>query len=78
MDNFQQVIDFADCYVKVSNVLSTKEYSTITYSIYKDKDGVLLQQNVINFSLDLDGPNSIKQAYQFLKTLPEFSDAEDC
>lgn len=77
-DNFQQVIDFVDCYVKTSSVLSTKEYSTITYSIYKQKDGVLLQQNVINFALDMNGPNPIKQAYLHLKTLPEFVDAVDC
>jgi hypothetical protein len=77
-DNFQQVIDFVDCYVKISSVLSIKEYSTITYSIYKEKDGVLLQQNVINFSLDLDGPNPIKQGYLHLKTLPEFEGAKDC
>jgi len=77
-DNFQQVIDFADCYVKTSSVLSTKEYSTITYSVYKEKDGVLLQQNVINFALDFDGPNPIKQAYLHLKSLPEFADAVDC
>jgi hypothetical protein len=77
-DNFQQVINFVDCYVKVTSVLSTKEYSTITYSIYKKKDGILLQQNVINFALDFDGPNPIKQAYLHLKTLPEFAGATDC
>jgi hypothetical protein len=77
-DNFQQVIDFADCYVKIGSVLSTKEYSTITYFIYKEKEGSLLQQNVINFLLDFDGPNPIKQAYLHLKTLPEFADAIDC
>ena len=27
---------------------------------------------------DLDGPNPIKQAYEYLKTLPEFSNATDC
>jgi len=78
IDNFQQTIPFANCYIKVSSVLSTKEYSTTTYSIYKEKDGFLLQQNVINFILDFDGHNPIKQAYLHLKSLPEFSDAVDC
>jgi len=78
VDNFQQIINFADCYIKVSSVLSTKGYSTITYFSYKEKDGVLLQQNIINFPLDLEGPNPIKQAYLHLKTLPEFADAIDC
>jgi hypothetical protein len=78
LDNFQQTIPFANCYIKVSSVLSTKEYSTITYSIYQQKDGFLLQQSVINFTLDLDGYNPIKQAYFHLKTLPEFANAIDC
>lgn len=30
------------------------------------------------FPYDLDGPNPIKQAYEHLKTLPEFEGAEDC
>lgn len=77
-DNFQQIINFANCYIKIGSVLSMKEYSTITYLIYKEKDGDLLQQNVINFALDFEGPNPIKQAYLYLKTLPEFADAIDC
>ena len=77
-DNFRQVINFVDCYIRIDSVLSAKEYSTITYFIYKEKDGDLLQQNVINFSLDLEGPNPIKQAYLHLKTLPEFANATDC
>jgi hypothetical protein len=27
---------------------------------------------------DLDGANAIKQAYEMLKTLPEFANAQDC
>jgi hypothetical protein len=30
------------------------------------------------FKVDLDGANFIKQAYNHLKTLPEFSGATDC
>jgi len=29
------------------------------------------------FTTDLNGPNAIKQAYLYLKTLPEFEGAED-
>jgi hypothetical protein len=35
-------------------------------------------ETMYSCSYDLNGPNPIKQAYQFLKTLPEFSDAVDC
>jgi hypothetical protein len=30
------------------------------------------------FAPNLDGPNFIKQAYEHLKTLPEFDGAVDC
>jgi hypothetical protein len=30
------------------------------------------------FSYDLAGDNPIRQAYKYLKTLPDFADAQDC
>jgi hypothetical protein len=46
--------------------------------IFKAQNGIQLKEFLTEFPLDLDGPNPIKQAYQFLKTLPEFFDATDC
>ena len=39
---------------------------------------IKLAERSYSFSANLDGPNFIKQAYLYLKTLPEFSDATDC
>jgi hypothetical protein len=34
--------------------------------------------SVLDFIPDMEGGNFIKQAYLYLKTLPEFADAVDC
>jgi hypothetical protein len=77
-DNFDERITFQNAYIKVIHVSSTKEMGIITYKLFKGQSEKELVEKVIQFSIDLDGPNPIKQAYQFLKTLPEFSDAVDC
>jgi hypothetical protein len=66
-------------YIRVSNVAGNKEGMTAEAQFLVDgPQGELIK--VVNFSFDLDlkGENPIKQAYHYLKTLPEFSDAEDC
>ena len=36
------------------------------------------EEQVLNCSYDINGVNPIAQAYEHLKTLPEFADAVDC
>lgn len=78
VDNFNELVFFTDAYIKVFQANSTKETCTATYKIMKDSNGQVLQEHLTAFPLDLDGPNPIKQAYLYLKTLPEFADATDC
>jgi hypothetical protein len=78
VDNFQQAIDFDSVYIKVSTVTGTKNSITAVIEIKDNKDGIVLDSSNVRFSLDLDGPNPIKQAYEHLKTLPEFANATDC
>ena len=64
-------------YVKVFKVEASKPSSQIHVEISGNKIAI-----VRNYSFEADlgeaAPNHIKQAYQFLKTLPEFADAVDC
>lgn len=78
IDNFGESITFADAYIKVAQASATKDACVTTYKILREKDGQELEQRFVDFALDLDGPNPIKQAYLHLKTLPEFEGAEDC
>jgi hypothetical protein len=67
-----------DAYIKVDSVSGNKQnisYSVITFA--DDKKSVVVQ-NTFYFAPDMSGANFIQQAYEHLKTLPEFEDATDC
>jgi hypothetical protein len=46
--------------------------------IYANVNGEQIQRVVSTFIPSLDESNFIRQAYQHLKTLPEFAGAVDC
>jgi hypothetical protein len=71
-------IEVPNCYVRVSNVDVSKVEGSARVVFLKTANGGILQEVYHTFSYDIEGPNPIKQAYQFLKTLPEFADAVDC
>jgi len=70
-----QQVTISDVYIKVGSVLASKDSIVAKVSFTKD---IKLAERSYSFPADLDGPNFIKQAYEYLKTLPEFSDAVDC
>ena len=67
---------FENVYVKVETVFSNKIEATATVS-YAYQNSKLSNRSFI-FPLNLEGHNPIKQAYEYLKTLPEFANATDC
>ena len=73
-----QDLSIPNVYIKVNQIKASKELAeaTITYSV----DGEVKETKGIVFNVDVaDGSvNFIKQAYEYLKTLPEFSGAADC
>jgi hypothetical protein len=77
-NNFKEESFFADAYLQVSKVTSAKDLSTIELGYFKNNSSPLLITRYFTFTLDLEGPNPIKQAYEHLKSLPEFADAVDC
>ena len=65
-------------YIRVASVDVRKDTAVATVA-YLTKDTFReLSSALVPFPYDLDGENPIKQAYQHLKTLPEFEGAEDC
>jgi hypothetical protein len=77
-NNFGEISTFEDAYLKVTSVGGSKESFAFELSTFKEQGGLFLNKEVYPLAFDLDGPNPIKQAYEYLKTLPEFSDATDC
>jgi hypothetical protein len=77
-DNFGIEIEFPNSYIKVEQIVCTKNNMTIYHNSKKSSEGNTIVSNVINCDYDINGENPIKQAYLHLKTLPEFADAVDC
>jgi hypothetical protein len=66
-------------YIKIYSTATTcKEVLIFSTNIHADKNYPAISQRQYVCPLDLDGPNHIKQAYLYLKTLPEFANAIDC
>jgi hypothetical protein len=71
-------VPFPGAYIKVLAVFTSKLTNHLTYGIYKEANGRLLKEGREEFEIDLETSNPLRQAYEHLKTLPEFSDATDC
>lgn len=72
---YEDNVSFADAYIKVESVNGGKSgaFCTVTAS-----DGVKTISKSYEFTPSMDGKNFIAQAYEYLKTLPEFAGAQDC
>lgn len=69
---------FEDVYIKVTSTFATKDTVSVAVEIKAGKEGPAIESRSSFFNHDLNGENVIKQAYEHLKTLPEFADAVDC
>lgn len=71
-------VAFENCYIKLKNLNGNKHSMLADFGIYKQPNGDLLQEKTIIVVPNLDDTNFIQQAYDALKSLPEFADAVDC
>lgn len=78
-DGLGNMVDF-EAYIKVSYVSTAKETGSFQISYINKNNGLVVKEEDILFSPDFSdtGLNIWKQAYEHLKTLPEFADAVDC
>jgi hypothetical protein len=73
-------ISVPDAYCRIEAV-SLVNKNTISFHLrsYAVAEGFpFFTEQILSCDYNLDDPNPIKQAYEYLKTLPEFSDAVDC
>ena len=63
------------CYIKVEDLMGTKEEISFNISI---AGASFAMKKSFTFSPDMGGPNFIKQAYLYLKSLGDYQGAEDC
>lgn len=68
-----------DAYICVSRVnITNKINANAEITIHVNPEHVPFDNRTIPFQFSLDGENAWKQAYEYIKTLPEFSGAIDC
>jgi hypothetical protein len=71
-------IEFSDAYIKIDAVQGNKETMSALVVFLDNQDGAKCYENTYSFAHLLEDKNVIQQAYNYLKTLPEFYGAEDC
>lgn len=75
---FGQSVAVPDAYIKVESVTGNKAIIHANVSFMTASDGQEIDSLRVGFEPSIDGGNFIKQAYEHLKTLPEFDGAVDC
>ena len=75
---YGQNVSINNAYIKIDEIKGGKNKIDALFGVYDKQNGNCVKQSVSRFEPVLDGANFIKQAYQHLKTLPEFAGAQDC
>ena len=76
--NFGDDVIFNNAYIKVVALSGNKELMRIEVGTHRDVNALVVDRQQYYFAPDLGGKNFIAQAYEHLKTLPEFTGASDC
>ena len=67
------------CHIKIKSIAGNKDGFVATVVFTKDTpDGEFIKIKDYCFTPSMEGKNFIAQAYENLKTLPEFAGATDC
>lgn len=77
-NNFGDDATFNEAYVKVENLIGNKLQLRIDVSVHKSQNEQVVDRKNYLFTPDLAGKNFIAQAYDYIKTLPEWAGATDC
>lgn len=76
--DFDQEYIISNAYIRVDSINGGKDNLSVLVNSYKDKNLAPIKTNRFLFQPAMDGKNFIAQAYDYLKTLPEFVGATDC
>lgn len=73
-------VNVVDAYHRIEMIhMYDKKYVSYHVRSYKDASGLpFFEERVLQFAYDLNGSNPFAQAYDHLKTQPEFDGAVDC
>jgi len=71
-------ITINNAYCRVNFIQGNKASVVAEIGFHASENDQAFYSKAISFVPDMDGDNFIKQAYEHLKTLPEFANATDC
>jgi hypothetical protein len=79
-NGYDSQASLTNAYVKVETISGGKQNLMVNVGFYNDKTSPMTKAktNTYEFAPSMDGENFVKQAYEHLKTLPEFYGANDC
>jgi hypothetical protein len=66
-----------NAYIKIHSLSGDKNNLSVNVS-FSDKNVDFIKNYPVPVSTEANAPNFIKQSYEYLKTLPEFENSEDC
>jgi hypothetical protein len=78
INNFGKISTLENTYIRVSRIAGNKSQLIITVETMSNDKSNFYFDKSYEFTPDLSASNFIAQAYEYLKSLPEFSDAVDC
>ncbi|WP_338615559.1 hypothetical protein [Pigmentiphaga sp. CHJ604] len=72
-------VEVPDCYIKVARYVGTKSSLSVVVDYKAGADAEpLYDESYFVEPFELYADNPVRQAYLYLKTLPEFAGAVDC
>lgn len=77
-DSFGDDRVFPNAYIKVDQISGNKGLLQVVIGIYKEQGQNKIDSVSTGFSPSLDGKNFIAQAYDHVKTLDNFLNAQNC
>lgn len=78
VQGFEGALVAKDCYCKVGAISGDKRMLVVRVDVFNGDNQIDSRAYHMTPSVEDGSANFIKQAYLQLKTLPEFSGAEDC
>ena len=70
-------ITVTDAYLKVWQISGDKSQIKFGLGYFSTANSEMFDSKTFEMAYDIDGENSIRQAYEYLKSLPDFADAGD-
>lgn len=76
-------LDVENAYMRVDQLSGNKSEMTAVFGLYANKEAAASGADAFDnyqfkFSPNLDGGNFIAQAYEGLKSMPDFANSQDC